>query len=474
VTEGDGDRRSGTDRRGQADTHRHPTDRGAQLSRWLRPGIGIKRWLLVVFVGELMLALAGAIVLASQFGDGTGAQPLNPLLDALTLQFLPSEVRLIALFTVGLAVFGYGWWRLLKVLIEPYQSRQEPLVEVLYQRRLRARGPQIVTIGGGTGLSMLLRGLKELTNNITAVVTVADDGGSSGKLRTELGLPPMGDIRNCIEALADAEPSMTRLLHYRFLVPRFSGSESATAVVDETTPFAGHAFGNLLIAALTDITGDFEEAVRQANRVLAVRGNVVPVAGRSITLHADLQDGSTLDGQSRIARARGIRRVWITPSDIRPNSEALEAIANAAMIVIGPGSLYTSLLPPLLVPGMREALVMTNAPRVFVCNVATQVGETEGYTLSEHLAALEAHGLGDVIDAVLVNGNLTARQPENYPAAPVRVDMALSDRVGPHIFTRDLVDEKNAHRHDPHKLATTLMELHDERIIQRRHPAPVA
>ena len=473
MTEGNGDRRSGIQRRGQADPGGRPIDRGAQLSRWLRPGIGIKRWLILVFAGELMLALAGAIVLASQFGDGTGAQPPNPLLDALSFQFLPAEIRLIALFTVGLAAFGYGWWRLLKVLIEPYQSRQEPLAELLYQRRLRARGPQIVTIGGGTGLSMLLRGLKELTNNITAVVTVADDGGSSGKLRTELGLPPMGDIRNCIEALADAEPSMTRLLHYRF-VPGFPGSESASQAVDETTPFAGHAFGNLLIAALTDITGDFEEAVRHANRVLAVRGNVVPVAGRSITLHAELQDGSTLDGQSRIARARGIRRVWITPTDIRPNEEALEAIATAAMIVIGPGSLYTSLLPPLLVPGMRDALVRTSAPRLFVCNVATQVGETEGYTLSEHLAALEAHGLGDVIDAVLVNGNFTARQPENYPAAPVRVDMALSDRKGPHIFTRDLVDEKNAHRHDPHKLASTLMELHDERVIHRRHPARVA
>lgn len=473
MTDGNGDRPTGTDRRGQADTGMRSTDRGAQLRRWMRPGIGIKRWLLVVFLGELMLALAGAIVLSSQFRDGPASQPPNAILDALTLQFLPAEVRVIALFTVGMAVFGYGWWRVLKVLIEPYQSRQEPLVELLYQRRLRARGPQIVTIGGGTGLSMLLRGLKELTNNITAVVTVADDGGSSGKLRTELGLPPMGDIRNCIEALADAEPSMTRLLHYRF-VPGFPGSEGSAAAMDETTPFAGHAFGNLLIAALTDITGDFEEAVRQANRVLAVRGKVVPVAGRPITLHAELEDGSTLDGQSRIARARHIRRVWITPSDISPNSEALEAIANAEMVVIGPGSLYTSLLPPLLVPGIREALVKTSAPRVFVCNVATQVGETEGYTLSEHLAALEAHGLADVMDAVLVNGNFTARQPENYPGAPVRVDMALSDPTGPAIITRDLVDETNAHRHDPGKLATALLELHDERVIHRRQPAQMA
>jgi uncharacterized cofD-like protein len=480
MNEGNGDRRSGEDRRSPLDRRRSPAvapvapvaDARGQLRRWLRIGIGIKRWLLVVFVGELLLALGGAVVLRAVLRDAAAAQPSNPIIDTLTLGFLPAEVRPFVLFGVGLALFAYGWWRLLRALLEPYQARQEPLVEMLYQRRLRARGPHIVAIGGGTGLSVLLRGLKELTSNITAVVTVADDGGSSGKLRTELGLPPMGDIRNCIEALADAEPAMTRLLHYRFL-PRIPGSTGAAAAVDETTPFAGHAFGNLLIAALTDITGDFEEAVRQSNRVLAVRGNVVPVAGQPITLHAELEDGSTLDGQSRIARARGIGRVWITPSDISPATDALEAIANAEMVVIGPGSLYTSLLPPLLVPGIREALAKTSAPRVFVCNVATQVGETEGYTLSEHLAALDAHGLADVIDGVLVNGNFHARQPENYPAAPVRVDVALSEAAGPAIFTRDLVDDENAHRHDPRKLASTILELYDERVI-RRAPAQVA
>ena len=472
MTDGNGDRRTGIDRRLPTRTGQRSVDRRNQLGRWLRPGIGIKRWLLVVFAGELLLALAGALVLRSMFRDATVADPPNPVLDLLTLQFLPPELRLGGLFVVGVSVFGYGWWRLLKVLIEPYQVREEPLVEMLYQRRLRARGPNIVAIGGGTGLSMLLRGLKELTSNITAVVTVADDGGSSGKLRTEMGLPPMGDIRNCIEALADAEPAMTRLLHYRFLPPGpgFSGSGAG---VDETTPFAGHAFGNLLIAALTDITGDFEEAVRQSNRVLAVRGNVVPVAGQPITLHAELEDGSTLDGQSRIARARGIRRIRITPADIRPAAEALDAIANADMIVIGPGSLYTSLLPPLLVPGIREALAQTSAPRVFVCNVATQVGETEGYTLSEHLGALAAHGVAAVIDAVLVNGNLNARAPANYPAAPVRVDVALSRNDGPALITRDVVDDANAHRHDSHKLAATILELYDERVVQRRARAPI-
>jgi len=179
-------------------------------------------------------------------------------------------------------------------------------------------------------------------------------------------------------------------------------------------------------------------------------------------------------GQSRIARARGIRRVWISPDGIRPAAEAMDAIANADVVVIGPGSLFTSLLPPLLVPGIREALSSTRAPRLFVCNVATQVGETEGYMLSHHLSALAEHGLGGVVDAVLVNSNLHARAPANYPAAPVKVDIALSDSSGPVIFTRDLVDDRNAHRHDSRKLAETIIDLYDERVIHQRSPAAAA
>jgi uncharacterized cofD-like protein len=439
------------------------------MRRWLRPGIGIKRWLVVVFIGELLLALGGAVILRALIGSQPGIQAPNFVVDLMTLQFLPADVRPLVLLIGGLILFAYGWLRLLRALLEPYQQTQEPLVELLHQRRLRARGAHIVAIGGGTGLSVLLRGLKELTGNITAVVTVADDGGSSGKLRTEMGMPPMGDIRNCIEALADAEPQMRRLLQYRFLLP-----DTAGAKADETTPFTGHALGNLLIAALTDITGDFEEGVREANRVLAVRGQVVPVAGRPITLHAELVDGTRIDGQSRIARARPISRVWITPADIRPSTDAVTAIANAEMVIIGPGSLYTSLIPPLLVPGMREALAASRAPKLFVCNVATQVGETEEFGLSHHLAALADHGLSDVIDAVLVNGNFHALQPENYPAAPVRVDLPLSGPTGPPIFTRDVVDDNNAHRHDSLKLAAVVMELFDERVIRRRLPASAA
>ncbi len=444
----------------QVDVTLSARERGLAWRRWLKPGIGVKRWLVVAFVGEILIAIAAALLLRPILAQTRPDDGTLDLVDILTLQFLDPGVRVFMFFGIGAALFVYGGWRVLRALVEPYRLRDEPLADLLYQRRLRARGPRVVAIGGGTGLSVLLRGLKHVTSNITAVVTVADDGGSSGKLRTELGVPPMGDIRMCIAALADAEPAMSSLLQYRF--PAGNGHDEH---------FAGHAFGNLLIAALTDVTGDFEEAVRQSNRVLAVRGSVVPVAGRPITLHAELEDGSTLEGESHIERAHGIKRIWITPEDVRPSAEALTAIAAADVIVIGPGSLYTSLLPPLLVPGMREALGQTRAARLYVCNVATQLGETEGYSVSDHLKALATHGLEGMVDAVLVNSNTHARQLPSDPAAPVTIDVEAPRAGAPVIMSRDVVDDDNAHRHDSRKLTAAIVEMYDERTEMRREPA---
>jgi len=430
-------------------------ERRQVLNRWLRPGIGIKRWLLTAFGGEILIALAAALLLRPFLAQSRPDDGTLDLFELLSLQFLPPELRAAVMFLVGGVLFVYGGWRVLRALVEPYQLRDEPVAEVLYQRRLRARGPRVVAIGGGTGLSVLLRGLKQVTSNITAVVTVADDGGSSGVLRTELGLPPMGDIRMCIAALADAEPAMSSLLQYRF--PAGPG---------RAPEFPGHAFGNLLIAALTDVSGDFEEGVRQSNKVLAVRGSVVPVAGRPITLHAELEDGSILEGESHIERAHGIKRIWITPDDIRPSAEALAAIASADVVILGPGSLYTSLLPPMLVPGMREALADTHAARLFVCNVATQLGETEGYPVSAHLAALAAHGLSTMIDVVLVNNNTHARHLPDDPASPVAIDVEPNRAWPPLMVSRDVADDQNAHRHDSRKLTAAILELYDERIVR--------
>jgi uncharacterized cofD-like protein len=409
----------------------------------------------MVFLGELLLALAGALVIRLAFRDVPPESAAGQFFDLVSLQSLPLVLRPLVPLGIGLGIFLYGSWRLVNVLLEPFPQRREPLVELIYQKRSLARGPRIVAIGGGTGLSTLLRGLKEVSSNITAVVTVADDGGSSGSLRRELGLPAVGDIRNCIAALADAEPAMARLLQYRFPA---AGDEPGVR---------GHAFGNLLIAALADIEGDFEEGVRQSNRVLAVRGQVVPVAPVGLTLHAELADGREMEGQSAIARARGIRRVWISPADVTACREALEAIAAAEVVVIGPGSLYTSVLPALLVSSLGEALSATPALRVYVANVATQLGETEGYTLGEHMAALHAHGVGSLVDVVIANDNHHARVPaQGYPSVPVAIDLPRD--AAPRLVLADVVDDDNAHRHDPRKLAGVVLRLHEEHAASRQ------
>ncbi len=425
-----------------------------RLRRWLRPGTGLAGWLLVVLLGQLILAVAGAVLIRLVFRDVPDDSLAGQVFGVASLQFLPGLLRPIVVLLVGLGIFLYGLRRLLGVLLEPLPARSVPLAELVYQKRALARGPRIVAIGGGTGLSTLLRGLKEVTSNITAIVTVADDGGSSGKLREELGIAPVGDLRNCITALADAEPVMTELLSYRFRPDR------------EDAGLAGHAFGNLLIAALSEIAGDFEEGVRLTNRVLAVRGRVVPVAPVPLTLHAELADGTQLEGQSVIMRAPAIRRVWISPAAVEASADAVEAIREADIIVLGPGSLYTSLLPSLLVPGIRSAIDSAPGIRAWVCNVATQPGETEGYTLGAHLAALDAHGVGDLIDIVVANDNLEARRAADYPAAPVRIDLDPA-RSRPRLVRADVVDDANAHRHDPAKLTAALVALVEERHASR-------
>ncbi|MFV2064540.1 MAG: uridine diphosphate-N-acetylglucosamine-binding protein YvcK [Chloroflexota bacterium] len=432
-------------------------ERAARLRRWLRPGTGIKRWLLVMFLGLTILATAGALIIRILFREVPSHTLAGQAFELLSLNFLPMPLQPIVVIGAGVAVFVLGLWRLLDVLLEPFPARQEPLIELVYQKRSLARGPRIVAIGGGTGLATLLRGLKGVSSNITAVVTVADDGGSSGKLRQELGVPPVGDIRNCIAALADAEPAMTALMQYRF-------------PTRESDPgLAGHAFGNLLIAAMADIAGDFEEGVRLSNRVLAVRGQVVPVAPRALNLNAELADGTQLEGQSRIMRSRGIRRVWLSPAMVEASPEAVESIRAADIIVIGPGSLYTSLLPSLLVPGIRSALEAAPGLRVYVCNVATQPGETEGYTLSEHVAALSAHDVGHLIDVVLANDDSSAAaiaSPSDRKVEPVRIDLAVSD-ARPRLELAAVVDPDNALRHDPERLTQALVRLLDERPADR-------
>jgi uncharacterized cofD-like protein len=412
----------------------------------------------LVFGGLLLLALAVGLVIRELYRDAAPGSGLDGLLNVLSLAFLEPWLRTSLLAVGGVLLLAVGGWGLMRGVLEPFRARDEPLAELLYQRRWRARGPRVVAIGGGRGLSVLLRGLKEHTSNITAVVTMADDGGSSGVLRREMGIPPMGDIRDCIAALADAEPQMTDLLLYRFR-QNGGGSEG----------LGGHALGNLLIAALTDIAGgDFEEGVRLANRVLAVRGKVVPVVPIGLTLHARCRDGSELTGQQQISRRDGIDRIWLSPDDVTPSAEALAAIDEADLIVLGPGSLYTSIIAGLLLPRVRIALAESAALRVYICNVATQLGETARYALSDHLDAFRRHDLLELIDIVLANDNFAARAPQDYPAEPVRVDIEPDSLAQPRIVLRDIVDDAKSHHHDSQKLAAQLMEMLDSRTLARQ------
>jgi uncharacterized cofD-like protein len=434
------------------------------LRRWLTPGIGVKRWLLVVFAGELGLALAGAFVLRQIYPDIEPTGPIETGLWLLTLQFLPGPVRAVIFATLGTGLFLYGSYRLVRALTSPLRGHEsdQPLVEVIYQKRFLARGPRIVAVGGGTGLSTLLRGLKESTSNLTAIVTVADDGGSSGKLREELGLPAVGDIRNCIVALADAEPLMGRLLQYRF--PGDPAGDAAPSL-------GGHAVGNLLLAAMTAVEdGDFEEAVRKVSRVLAVRGQVVPVSPTPLVLHAETRNGAEVDGQSAVSRTRDIARLWLTPDGVAPSADALRAIADAELIVLGPGSLYTSILPPLLIPAIRDAIAGSSALRVYACNVATQRGETEGFDLADHLEALERHAGPGLVDVVVANNNFGARVPTGYALESVRLRWppAVAPGTVPRLVLEDVVDPENAHHHDPGRLAATLLRALESDGARRR------
>jgi len=318
------------------------------------------------------------------------------------------------------------------------------------------QGPRIVAIGGGTGMPGLLRGLRDYTGNITAVVTVADDGGSSGRLRRELGLLPPGDFRNNIAALSRDEALMTQLLQYRF------GGNVLGADLNE---LQGHAFGNLLLAALTGITGSFDEALLAAQRVLAMRGRVVPSTLANVTLAAEVlveREGETavvqrVVGESAIPQAGGrIRRVLLEPANVRAYPPALKAIFQADLIVIGPGSLYTSILPNLLVIDLAEALLHARAPKIYICNLATQPGETDNYTVADHVETILQHTAPGIINVVLANDNLSIPSETGnghtiyvQPTPPTQVEMR----------TADLVDAAHPWRHDSVKLTRAILDL---------------
>jgi uncharacterized cofD-like protein len=420
----------------------------------------IKRWLGAVLVGLTILALGAAILLIEVYRRFIVEFP-----DIATFfgAGLERELRGAIVITAGVVLTAFGLWKLMHSLVSPFVSSGDSVMEVLYTKRYLARGPRIVALGGGTGLSTLLRGLKAYSANITAVVAVADDGGSSGRLRQQLGIVPPGDIRNCIAALADAEPLMTQLMQYRF--PPGSGLDD-------------HAFGNLFIAAMTAVTGDFDEAVRESNRVLAVRGQVLPATSVPLNLTARLESGRFISGQAAVSQAtEPIAKVQIDPSDVRANPEAIERILEADLVVIGPGSLYSSVLPNLLISDIHDALSGAEGLRVYVCNVATQPGETDGYSASRHLTTLFDHAGDQLFDMVLLNRNRSARRPSGWQGQPVQLDTRQLEELPVVVVEDDVIDDQNAHHHDPDKLAAVLLRLlEDDKPTrqQRRIRRPVA
>jgi uncharacterized cofD-like protein len=418
--------------------------------RWFRPGLGIKRWLTLVLIGITLLGLGFAVILIDLYRTDSSNPILLSFLAYASLRFIPRIWRAIIFGGLGIGLVIYGILKLNNSVLQPFIRPGDDVLRQIKNFRRRERGPRIVTIGGGHGLATLLRGLKYHTRNLTAVVTVADDGGSSGRLRESHGILPPGDIRNCLAALSNDEALLTQLFQYRF-----SGSPE----------LEGHSFGNLFIAALADITGSFEDAVAESGRVLSVNGRVLPSTLHDVKLVASMDlphsvNEVRVEGESKIPTMAGrVNRVWLEPDDASAFPPVIKAILNADVIVVGPGSLYTSILPNLLVHDLLAAIHASRATKIYVCNIATQSGETDSFNCYDHVRALENHVGEDLFDVVLCNDNYN----HDIDASSQWVladNKALSDS---RTYCADLVDDSHPWRHDSGKLAQVIMDVFYER-----------
>lgn len=429
------------------------------MLRWLVPGLGVKRWLIPILLGTTMVGVGLAVVVLDVYRNAPDTWWL-PILSAASLRALDRPLRALIFGGLGTALILGGIWGLNHSLLAPYRKSGRAVLDELASHRRRERGPKVVAIGGGHGLSVLLRGLKNYTHNITAVVTVADDGGSSGRIRRTMGILPPGDIRNCLAALSNDEALLAQLFQYRF--------------PDGDGELEGHSFGNLFISALAEITGSFEEAVAESGRVLAVQGRVLPATLHDVRLLADMAlphavQEVRIEGESRIPVFAGkVRRLWLEPNDPPAFPEVVQAILNAELIVVGPGSLYTSVLPVLLVPDITAAIRASRALKIYVCNLATQPGETEAYTCGDHVRVLEEHVGSGLSDLVVINNRCDAPLPEGVEWVLPEDDLD-SDHA---IYRADVVDVAQPWRHDPEKLAKVLIDLFQERtgpLVEQRN-----
>lgn len=407
--------------------------------RWFKPGLEIKRWVLLLMAAILFIDLGASYALKAIYTEVN----FPGWVADLTLQFWPKPIRAVIFTVAGIGLLVFSIAMLQRSMLGPFlPGGSRSMAEVIYSFRRRNRGPRLVAIGGGTGMSTLLRGLKEYTSNLAAVVTVADDGGSSGRLREEYRILPPGDFRQCLVALADAEPLVKQLFNHRFK----EGSLN------------GHSFGNLFIMAMAEVTGNFEHALRESGRVLAVRGDIIPSTLHDVTLVASV-NGSMVEGESKIPNQNApITRVFLKPDGAELNPEAALAIMNAELIVIGPGSLYTSILPNLMVPGMVTCIKESPALKVFVCNVASQHGETDHYDLSDYLRVMHQHVGENLFDFVVVNSNLNHLPSGGQSQVAFDHQQAVKESPRSRFIAGDVVNTRVPSHHDSDKLARVIMK----------------
>ena len=420
------------------------------LLRWLQPGLGIKRWILAILLGTTIIALGLAVFVIDLYRRAPETWWL-PLISFASLRDLPRLMRVIIFEALGLGIIVWGIIGLNRSLLGPFLRPGHTIVDRLEKHQSRKHGPKIVAIGGGHGLATLLRGLKTVSHNIYAVVTVADDGGSSGRLRESLGILPPGDVRNCLAALSDDEDLLAQLFQYRF--------------ANDDESLKGHSFGNLFISSMAEVTGSFEQAIAESGRVLAVSGRVLPATLENVQLIADVRKSDSKEisrvvGESKIAKTGGIiKRVMLEPNNPAAYPEVIQSVLSADLIVIGPGSLYTSILPNLLVKDITSAIKASQALKIFVCNVATQAGETEGFSCGDHLRVVEDHVGSNIFDIIVANDIKPSEYHQNVEGVETEDELSMKYNV----YKTDLIDVEHPWRHDSDKITQVLMDLLRER-----------
>lgn len=427
------------------------------IIKWLYPGLQVKRWLVIFWIGLIIFSLGIILMINIEIPLAIELAILSVVQTLFSVNISPIWVDLFFIL-LGLILMVLGikfWFKSIYTAVMPYEGKK--LLEVLLERGHLKHGYKIIAIGGGTGLSSLLRGLKIFSSNITAIVAVTDDGGSSGRIREELNILPPGDIRNCLVALANEESLMSELFQYRFS----SGRD-----------LKGHNFGNIFLAAMANTTGNFYDAIKLSSKILAISGKVLPATLDISVLSAELEDGTRVEGETRISKSSlPIKRLFLNPSDCKPLPEVLTAIAEADAIILGPGSLYTSVICNLLIPGVVEAIKRSKGVKIYICNIMTQNTETTGFKASEHLKAIYKYTGENLFDYIIVNNKYPSKHIERYKeegSMVVQNDYEALKKMNIKVMEDNVLLEDNYLRHNPAALAEGIMKIIESRQEEKK------